>query len=82
MVRLPGLCFCCRHRGQKGPNGLTCEAFPDGIPEAILRNQVDHRRPVEGDRGITFESREDAPDDILTEIKGSLDARAPALRGV
>jgi hypothetical protein len=36
--------------------GATCAAFPDGIPEDILRNLVDHRNPVKGDHGLRWES--------------------------
>ena len=32
----------------------TCEAFPKGIPDAILNNEHDHRQPYEGDGGITY----------------------------
>lgn len=32
----------------------TCPAFPDGIPDKILRNEVDHRQPVKGDHGVQF----------------------------
>ncbi|HEX7160541.1 MAG TPA: hypothetical protein VF223_04800 [Trebonia sp.] len=35
----------------------TCDAFPAGIPEAILDDEVDHRQPVDGDRGIQFEAK-------------------------
>ena len=30
----------------------------DDIPDAILDNEIDHRQPVEGDKGITFEPTE------------------------
>lgn len=36
------------------PAELSCDAFPDGVPDAIFDNEVDHRRPVEGDRGLRF----------------------------
>jgi hypothetical protein len=32
-----------------------CDAFPDGIPAAIIGNEADHRQSVEGDHGIHFE---------------------------
>lgn len=35
----------------------TCTAFPTGIPEAVFGNELDHRQPVEGDRGIQFEAK-------------------------
>ena len=40
------------------PVDLRCDAFPDDIPDAILDNEIDHRQPVEGDKGITFEPTE------------------------
>lgn len=34
---------------------MKCRAFPGGIPDVILENQIDHRSPVEGDHGIRFD---------------------------
>ncbi|MGD8441011.1 MAG: hypothetical protein PVG53_10775 [Holophagae bacterium] len=45
-------CVWCRHRSS---NGRRCRAYPDGIPDAILRNRHDHRLPYEGDSGLRFE---------------------------
>lgn len=36
--------------------GPTCAAFPDGIPDLVFRNMLDHRQPIAGDRGIRWES--------------------------
>lgn len=36
---------------------ITCDAFPQGIPDAILDNEVDHRQPVDGDHGIQFQAK-------------------------
>ena len=38
----------------------TCAAFPDGIPPAVLDNELDHRQPIDGDHGIRFEARQGA----------------------
>jgi hypothetical protein len=39
------------------PDGIaTCEAFPDGIPDDVLENRLDHRQPVSGDHGIRWKS--------------------------
>ena len=37
------------------PIELACDAYPEGIPDEILDNKVDHREPFEGDRGLRFE---------------------------
>jgi len=44
-------CAFCIH---DGPNG-TCKAFPNGVPLGIRTNNLDHRKPIEGDKGIRFE---------------------------
>ena len=33
-----------------------CDAFPTAIPEEILANQADHRKPFPGDHGIRWKS--------------------------
>lgn len=45
------ICFGCRFYSQD----LKCNAFPHGIPMAVITGKVDHRTPIKGDRGITFE---------------------------
>lgn len=65
-------CWLCRHdRG-----GRRCDAFgPDTpIPEAIRRNQADHRRPFPGDHGIRFEAREGVDPDALATLAQHLDS--------
>lgn len=53
------LCLWCRHSnirpGETEYLDYTCTAFPEGIPDEILDNRFDHRRPLEGDHGIQFE---------------------------
>jgi hypothetical protein len=44
-------CASCRHFAA----ARTCAAFPDGIPDAILFGQQDHRLPAAGDHGIRYE---------------------------
>ncbi len=37
-------CFCCRHfQGPSAQAGYRCAAFPQGIPEPYLTNEIDHR---------------------------------------
>lgn len=40
---------CERHNGD-----LTCGAYPNGIPPAIVFSEVDHRKPFKGDHGLQF----------------------------
>jgi hypothetical protein len=44
-------CVSCRH---KHAGGATCDAFPQGVPDAILRNQHDHCQPYPNDRGVRW----------------------------
>lgn len=46
------LCNRCKHKW----DGITCDAFPDGIPIRIIRSG-EHFLPVEGDHGIVFEEK-------------------------
>ena len=43
----------CRFYRREAPT-LACDAFPGGIPDDIIDSRVDHRQPVEGDRGIRW----------------------------
>ena len=47
------VCSYCAHFNKEGP--FACPAFPDGIPQAMLRSRIDHTKPVDGDHGIQFE---------------------------
>jgi hypothetical protein len=56
-------CMTCRHfrspfsvpAGAARPDGATCDAFPQGIPDPIFANKIDHRQPVAGDHGVQWE---------------------------
>lgn len=50
-------CAYCARADDSGAIPLACTAFPSGIPDTILRNQVDHRKPVDGDQGFQFQLR-------------------------
>ena len=39
-----------------GLDGPFCAAFPDGIPDAVFGNRLDHREPINGDHGIRWQS--------------------------
>jgi hypothetical protein len=51
-------CLRCKHFNYNKP-GMTCLAFPDGIPEDVIEGIVEHREPIEGDHGIRFELKDD-----------------------
>ncbi len=49
-------CLSCRRLkpgSHRAPNP-TCDAFLAGIPTAIFENEIDHRQPYPGDRGMTW----------------------------
>jgi hypothetical protein len=52
MLHAPALCFACK-RFRK--DTVTCEAFPDAIPDEIIMFAGDHRTPIDGDGGVVFE---------------------------
>ena len=54
------ICIHCQYYRPSGVN--RCRAYPNGIPETILLNKVDHRRPegteltTENGAPITFKA--------------------------
>lgn len=59
---IPVQCSRCKHLGartNKELDRMNCEAFPDGIPDAIYTGEHDHRKPYRDDNGIRFESIDD-----------------------
>lgn len=53
------ICYACRHFASD--EGMTCLAFPDGIPLPIQYSEIDHRSPYPGDNGIQFAAIESVP---------------------
>jgi hypothetical protein len=49
------VCRDCRWYDRDNEDGLTCRAFPDGLPDALLFGVNDHTEPLPGDRGYRFE---------------------------
>lgn len=52
-------CAMCKHFHDEDTSGNNCDAYPDGIPEAIITNEHNHRQPYRGDGGIQFEKKEE-----------------------
>jgi len=55
-----GQCFRCKNVTPKIPakgDGLTCKAFPNGIPEKLFSDAVPHTKPFPNDNGIMFEAK-------------------------
>lgn len=53
------ICVDCKrlHALDAADPGWRCEAFPDGIPQAIIDSTLDHREPVAGDHDLQFLAR-------------------------
>jgi hypothetical protein len=71
MMMRPTICLACKHlrtitEPGEPPVTPTCNAYPNGIPGEIIREQGDHREP-RGDEadGIVFEMAEG--DDFMFE---------------
>ncbi|MFN8634624.1 MAG: hypothetical protein U0893_12270 [Chloroflexota bacterium] len=65
------ICMFCVHydRASQG-YGHKCAAFPEGIPEAIIESEADHRRPIEGDQGIQFTPDSERGAEYAAELFG------------
>lgn len=50
------ICMYCRHL-RDDDRLLACDAFPDGIPRAIVSSEHDHHYTYPGDHGIVFEPK-------------------------
>jgi len=56
MTRYPApICMRCVHLEKEPTGPLRCDAYPDGVPEAIWQSVADHTKPYKGDHGIQFE---------------------------
>tara|TARA_Y100001963_G_C6765313_1_gene441867 strand:- start:1577 stop:1819 length:243 start_codon:yes stop_codon:yes gene_type:complete len=49
--------FSCSKCVHLNDDRISCKAFPDTIPQDILANVFDHRKPFKGDNGILFEPK-------------------------
>ncbi|GAB4514035.1 MAG: hypothetical protein Kow0047_25760 [Anaerolineae bacterium] len=60
--------YCTHYRGE-----LRCDAFPTGIPDAIIFSEHDHRKPFPGDQGIVFEPVDERGERHARRLFGSTD---------
>jgi hypothetical protein len=67
-VFTPSPCLMCLRLRIGQAARLSCAAFPQGIPEAILEGGADHRKPYPGDNGIRFLADPDAPAELIAEL--------------
>ena len=49
-------CFICEHQMDEKYDDFCCAAFPDGIPEDILTEKIQHNKPLPDQKNdIVFE---------------------------
>jgi hypothetical protein len=79
------ICTKCAHfRADESEDTISlppfCTAFPQGIPDEIIRQGYDHRNPYDGDNGIMFEP--DGPVDVawIENVVNPPTVRNPARR--
>lgn len=53
-MRFDNQCSQCAYFYPDGEGRPTCEAFPGGIPDEILRDGFDHTQEFPGDNGYRF----------------------------
>lgn len=71
MTELAPACYWCRHF-RRHVIGETCSAFPNGIPEELISDQVLHTGSVDGDGGLRFELGDDIPQHLFDEFYGDI----------
>lgn len=80
------ICFMCKHYvpGMDEENPLdvpVCAAFPNGIPDEILKQGYDHREPL-GNESILFELGRGYTEEDLAEWEEEMveDEKADVMR--
>jgi hypothetical protein len=70
------LCSICKYKHKDSltyrKRYPTCDAFPNGIPEAVRKNRIDHRKAIAGDNGIRFDLVADT--EPMKELLASFDS--------
>jgi hypothetical protein len=49
-------CSSCTHFFEGSYKRPACEAFPQGIPDEVFDNYVDHRKPYRADLGLRWQA--------------------------
>jgi hypothetical protein len=55
MIPVQSQCTACTHLDRQAEQDQLCNAFPDGIPDEIWKNEVPHTDSYPGDNGIHLE---------------------------
>jgi len=58
MIGPAPICMTCKHYHFDNYASMTCDAYPDGIPDKIIDGKVKHNKPYNGDNGIQFEEKD------------------------
>jgi hypothetical protein len=72
-------CMLCARKSRRGGPTPVCQAFPGAIPEEILDNLADHRKPYPGDTGfdgdehLLFQPDPAADPGMLAAVMSDLD---------
>jgi hypothetical protein len=57
MTTIATICVWCTRFRREVRDKNVCDAFPDGIPDAVILMEHDHRCPYPGDHGLRFDPR-------------------------
>jgi hypothetical protein len=49
------ICLECTRYHRDDRTQFCCDAYPDGIPTAIVESRADHTKPLPGDHDLQFE---------------------------
>ena len=50
----------------------TCDAYPEGVPNALILAGADHRLPLPGDSGLTFQPNDEGAVEYVNLVYGEV----------